>query len=264
MKKVIRLTESELVNLVKNVIKEQLVQPAGSNQTFGVPSWTPEMKKADLSCVDAKLFTQKSGDGKTYYAYDLPSAVSGGVAERVVLYSDGTGNIIARGAHNKGKWKCGTNGVEFISDADPKAIRYLGKVQAPAAAAPAVNTTNCAASLGDIKEGGIKVLKFGCSTEAVKELQKLLGMETKHQTGYFGNITKNKVIEFQRGNKDDKGQQLKDDGVVGDKTYNALVKVKTPTSNNIEITSREREVGGKSEVGRDGVEFPNTTTYKRF
>jgi hypothetical protein len=40
--------------------------------------------------------------------------------------------------------------------------------------------------------------------------------------------------------------------------------VKTPTSNNIEITSREREVGGKSEVGRDGVEFPNTTTYKRF
>jgi peptidoglycan hydrolase-like protein with peptidoglycan-binding domain len=264
MKKVVKLTESELVNLVKNVIKEQLAQPAGSSQTFGVPSWTPGLEKADLSCVDAKLFTQKSGDGKTYYAYDLPSAVSGGVAERVVLYSDGTGDIIARGAHNKGRWKCGSNGVEFRADADRQSVRYLGKVQAPAAAAaPAANTANCAASLSEIKEGSIKVLKFGCSTEAVKELQKLLGMETKHQTGYFGNITKAKVIEFQRGNKDDKGQQLKDDGVVGDKTYNAMVKVKTPASNNI-ITRREREVGGQSEVGRDGVEFPNTTTYKRF
>ncbi len=262
MKKVIRLTESELVGLVKKVIKEQLAQPAGSNQTFGVPSWTPELKKADLSCVDPKLFTQKSGDGKTYYAYDLPSAVSGGVAERVVLNSDGTGSIIARGAHNKGRWRCGTNGVEFIADADPKAVKYLGKVQAPAAAEPVANNANCAASLSEIKEGSIKVLKFGCKTEAVKELQKLLGMDASNQTGYFGNVTKAKVIEFQRANKDDKGQQLKDDGIVGGKTYNAMVKVKTPTSNN--ITSREREIGGKTEVGRDGVEFPYTPTYKRF
>jgi hypothetical protein len=264
MKKIIRITESELISLVKGIINEQLTQPAGNSQTFGVSSWTPELKGANLSCVDPKLFTQKSGDGKTYYAYDIPSAVSGGVAERVVLYSDGTGNIIARGVHNKGKWKCGTNGVEFISDADPKAIRYLGKVQAPAAAAPAANTANCAASLNDLKKGSIKVLKFGCKTEAVKELQKLLGMESNNQTGYFGNLTKSKVIEFQRANKDPEGNQLKDDGVVGDKTYNALVKVKTPPANNIEITSREREIGGKSEVGRDGVEFPYTATYKRF
>jgi hypothetical protein len=34
MKKVIRLTESELVGLVKKVIKEQLAQPAGSNQYY--------------------------------------------------------------------------------------------------------------------------------------------------------------------------------------------------------------------------------------
>jgi hypothetical protein len=218
MKKVIRLTESELVGLVKKVIKEQLTQPAGSNQTFGVPSWTPEMKKADLSCVDPKLFTQKSTDGKMYHVYNIPSSVPGGVVEVVTLYNDGSATMIVRGNHNKGRWRCGTNGVEFIADSDPKAIRTLGKIQAPAAA-PAANNANCAASLSEITKGSNKILKFGCKTEAVKELQKLLGMDASNQTGYFGNVTKAKVIEFQRANKDPEGKQLKDDGVVGDKTY---------------------------------------------
>jgi hypothetical protein len=75
---------------------------------------------------------------------------------------------------------------------------------------------NCASSLEEIEEGGIKILKYGCKTDAVKELQKLLGMEEKYQTGYFGPITKGKVKEYQTSNG------LKVDGIVGSKTYEAL------------------------------------------
>jgi len=82
---------------------------------------------------------------------------------------------------------------------------------------------NCASSLDKIKKGSIKILKYGCKTDAVKELQKLLGMEEKYQTGYFGPITKGKVKEFQTSNG------LKVDGIVGSKTYTALQQPKTPT-----------------------------------
>jgi peptidoglycan hydrolase-like protein with peptidoglycan-binding domain len=50
----------------------------------------------------------------------------------------------------------------------------------------------------------------------------MLGMEEKNQTGLFGDITKNKVIEFQKTHKDDKGNKLKPDGIVGHKTYGSL------------------------------------------
>jgi peptidoglycan hydrolase-like protein with peptidoglycan-binding domain len=90
--------------------------------------------------------------------------------------------------------------------------------------APDINV-NCAASLSEIKEGSMKILKVGCKTDAVKELQKMLGMEEKYQTGYFGNMTKGKVIEFQKANKDAKGVQLVPDGKVGDKTLWLLQKL---------------------------------------
>jgi hypothetical protein len=82
---------------------------------------------------------------------------------------------------------------------------------------------NCASSLDEIKEGSVKILKYGCKNDAVKELQKLLNMEEKYQTGYFGPITKGKVNEFQTSNG------LKVDGIVGPKTYAALLQPKTPT-----------------------------------
>ena len=83
---------------------------------------------------------------------------------------------------------------------------------------------NCASSLDEIKEGSIKILKYGCKNDAVKELQKLLGMEEKYQTGYFGPITKGKVTEFQTSNG------LKVDGIVGPKTYTVLLEPKTDTT----------------------------------
>jgi len=95
--------------------------------------------------------------------------------------------------------------------------------------APDINV-NCAASLAEIKKGSLKILKYGCKTDGVKELQKMLGMEEKYQTGYFGNMTKAKVIEFQKANKDPEGKDLVPDGKVGDKTYNSLVAAKASTT----------------------------------
>lgn len=100
------------------------------------------------------------------------------------------------------------------------------KESAPASApaevkAPDINV-NCAASLSEIKKGSLKILKYGCKTDGVKELQKMLGMEEKYQTGYFGNMTKAKVIEFQKANKDPEGKDLVPDGKVGDKTLSVM------------------------------------------
>jgi peptidoglycan hydrolase-like protein with peptidoglycan-binding domain len=70
----------------------------------------------------------------------------------------------------------------------------------------------CANQIIDITNGSL--LKFGCKTQGVKELQTLL--DFKNPTGYFGKITKQKVTDFQKKNS------LKVDGVVGPETYKAL------------------------------------------
>jgi peptidoglycan hydrolase-like protein with peptidoglycan-binding domain len=59
-----------------------------------------------------------------------------------------------------------------------------------------------------------KILKFGCKTQGVKELQTLLDVVGKdgYPTGYFGNKTKQAVIDFQKKNK-----LKKIEGIVGQK-----------------------------------------------
>jgi hypothetical protein len=103
---------------------------------------------------------------------------------------------------------------------------------------------NCAASLSEIKAGSNKILRHGCKTEAVKELQKMLGMEAKYHTGMFGRITKAKVIEFQKdpNNKDAEGKALVPDGRVADKTYVALVKAKTTATTTTPVDSAKAAI----------------------
>ena len=239
--KVITESFSKLINSklgdVKPMVNEQLnILPAANKLA-------PQLQAADLSCIDASLF-QTAGDGKKYYVVDKPSSIPGGVRERIVLSNDGTGYITQTGS--KGKWKCGTSGVEFRIDSDPSAVRYLGKITAaPAATVTQPNaTSNCAASLDEIKQGSNKILMRGCKTDAVKKLQEMLGMEVKHQTGFFGDITKAKVIEFQKANKDAEGKPLVADGKVGSKTYGVMVASKAPaqtTSNLRGVTSATQQ-----------------------
>jgi hypothetical protein len=84
----------------------------------------------DLKCINVTRFVPNRANGKSQYIFDIPSSIPDGVAERIVLNIDGTGTIIARGVHNEGKWNCGSSGVEFRTNKDPKAVRYLGKVGA--------------------------------------------------------------------------------------------------------------------------------------
>ena len=216
MKKVIKLKLSELKEIVKNTIGEQAIPIP--NQMY-----KPTGPNPALSCVDSKLFNQKSGDGKMYFAYDIPNATPNAVAERVVLYSDGTADLISGGNHIMGKWNCGSNGVEFKSDKDPKSVKYLGKIGGSSAqqAKPKaqINTANCAKQLVDvIKDTTNKtILKFGCKTQGVKELQTLLGME--NPTGYFGSKTLGLVKKLQSDKK------IKVDGIVGVETYPQVVKL---------------------------------------
>jgi hypothetical protein len=84
----------------------------------------------DLKCINVANFVPNRANGKSQYIFDIPSSIPGGVVERIVLNIDGTGTIIARGEHNEGKWNCGSSGVEFRTNKDPKAVRYLGKVGA--------------------------------------------------------------------------------------------------------------------------------------
>ena len=50
----------------------------------------------------------------------------------------------------------------------------------------------------------------------------------------FGGMTKAQVEKFQLDNKDDKGEQLVKDGIVGQKTINALLKVPSPNTKGLE------------------------------
>ena len=240
--KVMTESFSKLINSklgdVKPLVNEQLsILPAANKLA-------PQMQGPDLSCIDASLFTQTTGDGKKYYVIDKPSSVSGGVRERIVLYNNGTGYITQTG--DAGKWKCGTSGVEFRIDDDPSTVKYLGTITAaPAATVKEPNaTSNCAASLDEIKQGSNKILMLGCKTDAVKKLQEMLGMDVKYQTGYFGNMTKAKVIEFQKSNNDTEGKPLVPDGKVGSKTYGVMAASKAPaqpTANLRGATSAARQ-----------------------
>jgi hypothetical protein len=96
---------------------------------------------------------------------------------------------------------------------------------------PKINTVNCANQLVDIANDPTKrkILKFGCKTQAVKELQTLLNVVGKDgvPTGYFGSKTKQAVIDFQK-----KNQLEKKEGIVGPETYKALTPNAVPTTLN--------------------------------
>jgi hypothetical protein len=220
MKNTIRIKLSELKQIIKNTIEEQQ-----TNQ-FLNPYQTLKGDDSKLKCIDPKLFNQKGSGGKMYLVYDNPKVGPNAVAERVVLYNDGTADIITNGGHNMGKWSCGTKGVEYRPDSDSKSVRVLnvpkmsGKSQNQGQTQkPQINVANCAGQLVDVVKGKNKILKFGCKTQAVKELQTLLNIDPP--TGYFGNTTLDLVKKIQEYNK------IKVDGIVGPETYPFIIKSAT-------------------------------------
>jgi peptidoglycan hydrolase-like protein with peptidoglycan-binding domain len=190
MKKVIKMTEGQLKKMVQDTINEQ-----SKSNYFDV------YKKSggDLTPVDANhMMDTDSSDAQIYHIWNNGRVMS-------VDKTDNTNKLmgtmkIVSGNSYKIMWD---NGYTYDSATDSVSKTVVG---------PKINTVNCAPQLLDITKG--KVLKFGCKTQGVKELQTLLDF-TK-PTGYFGNITKQKVMDFQKKNN------LKVDGIVGPETYKAL------------------------------------------
>ena len=276
MKRIIRLNESDLTRLVKRIINEQLTQNqrAASFQAGPVSKERADKLAAGgklTASADNPLFNciknynaddiarvkdvandEYTKNLKIEYKYEYfpdhmkvtypykrdPYMASHTIAYSVIyeFYTDGRlveyhdGKLTGREL----RWNCTgpRNYTIELKGSTPKEISGQRKQIQPVA--------NCAASLSEIKAGSNKILKKGCKNDAVKELQKMLKMDEKHHTGYFGDITKAKVIEFQKNNKDAEGKSLVPDGIVGNKTYEALVK--TQTSPNLRgVTSATKQ-----------------------
>ena len=181
MKRIIKLTEEQLRNIVSKVIKEQ-------SAPLSVVA-TP-LKSLNISCVlkspeQKKQITGKNGD-------------------IIVFFNNGR---FADVKGNKGNYECGNqaNIINLMFDSDPKAIKYFNMSPQPIANP----NVNCAPQLVDTSKG--KILKFGCKTQGVKELQNLLGVTPV--TGGFGNKTLAAVKALQTS------KNIKADGIVGIETY---------------------------------------------
>jgi peptidoglycan hydrolase-like protein with peptidoglycan-binding domain len=190
MKKVIRMTESQLKKMVEDTINEQ-----SNKNYFDVYKKTG----GELTQVSPNhMMDNESYEGQSYHIWDNGRVMSVDNSDKTNKLM-GTMVIISDSSY-KFVWD---NGYTYDSATD-KVTKTVTQ--------PKINTVNCAPQLLDITKG--KILKFGCKTQGVKELQTLLDF-TK-PTGYFGNITKQKVMDFQKKNN------LKVDGIVGPETYKSL------------------------------------------
>jgi len=217
MKKIIKLSESQLRDVVSKIIMEQ-----------SAPMNSPDLKSPNLKSkfiLSSKYFDvyKKTGGKLTQVSSNQMMDNLSDVDNTFYIWSNGR----VMSVNNFDKTKKIMGNMVIISDSSYKFVwddgnifdsstRKITKKVTPVK----INTVNCANQLIDITKG--KILKFGCKTQGVKELQTLLDFTTP--TGYFGNITKQKVMDFQKKNK-----IKKVDGIVGPETYKALTTPKTPT-----------------------------------
>lgn len=171
-----------------------------------------EEQKKRLSCVKPEQFTIESAVGGTkYFQYADKTGY-------ILFYDNGLVELrqnkdnVSSPVIKKGTWKCGSNeNLEVSWENDPKSIAYYPNPSQRHK--KGLNLENCAQNIKDIHSG--KFLFKGCKSPAVKELQSKLGF-TK-TTDFFGDITKNKVIAFQRQNR------INADGIVGQDTLSFLI-----------------------------------------
>ena len=182
MKRIIKLTESQLRDIVSKVIKEQ----ATPLSLVATP-----LKSLNIGCVGLK-------------SPETNKTIKGFNGETFQFFNNGR---FADVKGNKGNYECGNqkNIINLMFDSNPKAIKYFNM-----SPQPIVNPNiNCAPQLIDTSKG--KILKFGCKTQGVKELQNLLGVTPI--TGGFGNKTLAAVKALQTS------KNIKADGIVGIETY---------------------------------------------
>lgn len=223
MKKIIKLTESQLKKITEMVILEQgamddILNNSPNAPTYGAGTPTADSPKPKYGAPPADTTRQKT----------LNNAFCSSVGGMISFQVPGMKNISYSVDQYVKMFNVTPEELKAAKDSCPNSELSKKMVKQDP-------NVNCASSLDEIKEGSIKILKYGCKTDAVKELQKLLGMEEKYQTGYFGPITKGKVTEFQKSNG------LKVDGIVGIKTYGALTTQSTTPENTNDTTQTTPE-----------------------
>ena len=234
MKKIVRLTESDLVRLVNKVLNEQAQYGGWPNiptsdkvgginvdgkMVGGIPA-APSVKKTSnvspLSCVSPSDFKIK-GARSNSFKYTKPDG-------EYIFYDNGDVWLYQLNTTKRlktGTWKCGNNNIEVIWEGDPKAVNYqplpknyFGKN---------LGTDRCAKDVRDLFNS--KFLFKGCTGKAVEDIQTMIsdngkkfGIKIKVD-GFFGSDTINAVKAFQEK------AGIKPDGVVGGDTLSFLQKI---------------------------------------
>jgi hypothetical protein len=214
-KRILRLTESEFKSFINKVINEQAVmgnpdvkaqlKPKKTNQKVpykvGSGWWTGTNVEKFVKSYTKEPNLGGQGDD---YIWGTVGNVDWNFKQDGSFFTSKIGDV---DEIEKGTWK-DSGGTIVITLGNKKFDSKDNKWSND------ISTVNCAPQLVDTSKG--KVLKFGCKTQGVKELQNMLDMT--NPTGYFGSITKQKVIDFQT-----KNNLVKKEGIVGPETYAALV-----------------------------------------
>lgn len=198
------------------------------------------LKDADLKLsADKKTVTYVSQAGSTWTFYQ----------DKKFNYKYKSGKEVS------GTWDCnGTDDYKMsLSDGDSydsKTKKWAsssssssGSGGSGGSGGSASTLTDTSLTIDDVKAG--KEVSKGMRGPVVGEIQKLLiaaGYKNISKSGnvdnIFGNRTKSSVEGFQKANKDADGNQLTADGIVGDKTINALLKA-TPASSSSSSSSED-------------------------
>jgi hypothetical protein len=122
---------------------------------------------------------------------------------------------------------------------DPASTESPESAESPESSAGKTGFQETTLAIEDLKSG--QTVSMGMRGPIVKQIQELLigkGYKEVSKSGepdsMFGGMTKAQVEKFQTENKNDKGEKLKKDGIVGQETINALLKVPTPNTKGLE------------------------------
>lgn len=209
MKRIIKLTENQLKDIVSKVIKEQgapignpnlksQLNPVKNNQKVpyqvGKGWWTgTNLEKFLKSYTKNPVFGSQGDD----FVWGSVGNVDWNFNQDGGFY---TTKITDSEPIEKGSWKDNNGSIEITLGT--KKFSSRGNKWSD-------GNQNCAPQLIDTSKG--KILKFGCKTQGVKELQNLL--DVTPITGYFGNKTLAAVKALQTS------KNIKVDGIVGIETY---------------------------------------------
>jgi hypothetical protein len=189
MKKIIRVTESELVKMIGKVINEQAnVAPYynfRTGQMAGTAAPPPQPGPAMDPKGDPTKFTQKASPNIGCVGLKSPETnktITGINGDTIQFFNNGR---FADVKGQKGNYVCGQypNIINLMYDSDPTAVKYFNMTPKPVAQQQQTKTVFAANEKFP--------LKFQQKGEAIKKIQTALGVKP---TGQFWTVTEKAVL----------------------------------------------------------------------